>query len=288
VARTRRGHWQSFKDIVRLWVDLFDEHELLTSATAIALQALVAAVALALLGIALLGEFGAEHVWNDQIAPQIEPKVLPEVFGGIDASVQKVFDTSSGGLIAFAVVLSIWEVSGVVRACMSALSKVYGTKDERPFWIRFPISFGIAVILILALGGATILTLGLRHAVHGGWGLPFALLRWVATVVLLSVAFGVLVRFAPAERRSKRWASGGATLVVVLWILQSLIFAWYVRDAANYKSATGSLTFVYLFTTYFYVGGIVLLVGIELDEQLRKDLQGDEERGILELVRGVL
>jgi len=288
VARSRPGHWQSFKKIVQLWVDLFDEHELLTSATAIALQALVASVALLLLGIALLGEFGGEDVWNDQIAPQIVPKVLPEVFGGIDATVQKVFTSSSSGLIAVAVLLSVWEVSGVVRACMSALSKIYGTTDERPFWIRFPLSFALAVVLIGALGGSVLLTLGLRHAVHGGWGLPFAILRWLVTVALLSVAFGVLVRFAPAERRSKRWASAGATLVVVLWIVQSLIFAWYVRDAANYRTAVGSLTAVYLFTTYFYVAGIVLLVGIELDEQLRKDLEGDEERGILELVRGVL
>ena len=288
MARSRPGHWQSFKKIVQLWVDLFDEHELLTSATAIALQALVAAVALVLLGIALLGEFGGESVWNDQIAPQIVPKVLPEVFGGIDATVQKVFTSSSSGLIAVAVLLSVWEVSGVVRACMSALSKIYGTTDERPFWIRFPLSFALAVVLIGALGGSVLLTLGLRHAVHGGWGLPFAILRWLVTVALLSVAFGVLVRFAPAERRSKRWASAGATLVVVLWIVQSLIFAWYVRDAANYRTAVGSLTAVYLFTTYFYVAGIVLLVGIELDEQLRKDLEGDEERGILELVRGVL
>jgi membrane protein len=288
VARSRRGRKQSLKDIVKLWVDLFDEHELLTSATAIALQSLVAAVALALLGIAMLGEFGAEHVWNTGIGPQIEPKVLPQVFRGIDASVQKVFTSSSAGLIAFGVVLSIWEVSGVVRACMSALSKIYGTKDERPFWVRFPLSFGIAVVLIVALGGSTVLTLGLRHAVHGGWGLPFSIFRWIVTVVLLSLAFGVLVRFAPAERRSKRWASGGATLVVVLWIVQSLIFAWYVRDAANYKSAVGSLTFVYLFTTYFYVGGIVLLVGIQLDELLRKDVQNDDERGILELARDVI
>ncbi|HET8528839.1 MAG TPA: YihY/virulence factor BrkB family protein [Gaiellaceae bacterium] len=288
MARSRRGRWQSFKTIVQLWVDLFDEHELLTSATAIALQGLVAAVALALLGIALLGELGAEGIWNNQIAPQIEPKVLPEVFGGIDASVQKVFSSSSAGLIAVALVLSIWEVSGVVRACMSAFSKIYGTKDERPFWIRFPISFGIALVLILALGGATLLTLGLRHTVHGGWGFPFAVLRWLATVTLLSVAFGVLVRFAPADRRSKRWASGGAALVVVLWIVQSLIFDWYVRGAANYKTAVGSLTFVYLFTTYFYVAGIVLLVGIELDELLRKDLQGEKERGILELARDVI
>jgi hypothetical protein len=36
------------------------------------------------------------------------------------------------------------------------------------------------------------------------------------------------------------------------------------------------------------VGAIVLLVGMELDEQLRRDVQGNEDRGILELVRGVL
>jgi uncharacterized BrkB/YihY/UPF0761 family membrane protein len=69
--------------------------------------------------------------------------------------------------------------------------------------------------------------------------------------------------------------------------VQSLLFAVYLR-AANFRSAAGSLLGFYVLTTYLYVAAIVLLVGIELDELLRKDLQGEEERGILELVRGVL
>jgi membrane protein len=261
---------QSLRKIVSLWVDLFDEHELLTSATAIALQAFVAMVALALLGIAVLGETGHQTVWTNQIAPQIQPKVLPLVFDGINETVGKVFSSSSVGLIAFASILAVWEISGTVRACMSAISKIYGTKDERPWYVRFPLSFGISVVVLVALIGAFILILGLKHAVHGGWGLPFAFLRWIATVVLLTIAFAVLVRFAPCEPRSKLFASGGSALVVILWIVQSLIFAWYVRSIASYKSAVGSLTAVYLFTTYLYVAGIVLMVGIELDEQLRK------------------
>jgi membrane protein len=282
-TRTKRG----LKDLVALWVDLFDEHELLTSAAAIALQGFVAMVALALLGVAVLGETGHEDVWTKQIAPQIQPKVLPAVFHGIQATVHKVFSSSSVGLIAFASALAIWEVSGTVRACMSAISKISGTKDDRPWYLRFPLSIGIAVIVTAALIAASLLTLGLRHAVHGGWAIPFAIARWLATVVLLTLAFGVLVRFAPAEPRSKRWASGGASLVVVLWIVQSLIFGWYVRSLASYKSAVGSLTAIYLFTTYVYVGAIVLMVGIELDEQLRRDLKGEEERGILQIVRDV-
>ena len=268
VARTPKS--TRLKQIVSLWVDLFDEHELLTSATAIALQAFVAMVALALLAVAVLGETGHEDVWSQQIAPQIQPKVLPLVFDGIQQTVHKVFSSSSAGLIAFASALTIWEVSGTVRACMSALSKIYGTKDQRPWYVRFPLSIGIAFVVTAAIVAAAVLTLGLRHAVHGGWGIPFSIGRWLATIVLLTIAFAVLVRFAPAEPRSKLFASTGSALVVLLWIVQSLIFGWYVRSAASYKSAVGSLTAVYLFTTYLYVAGIVLMVGIELDEQVRQ------------------
>jgi membrane protein len=289
VARKRtHPRRRGLRDLVRLWVDLFDEHELLTSATAIALRAVIAMVAIALLAIAVLGETGSRDVWTKQLAPQIQPKVLPEVYRGIEATVNKVFSSSSVGLIIFATVLAIWQVSGAVRACMSALSKIYGTRDERPWYVRFPLSIGIAVVVLAALVGAAFLILGLKHAVHGSWGLPLSIARWLLTIVLLSAAFGVLVRYAPEEPQSKKWASAGAALVVVTWIAQSLLFAFYVKDLGNYKTAVGSLLLVYVITTYAYVGAIVLMVGCELDEQLRRDLQGEKERGILEMARDVV
>jgi membrane protein len=286
-TRRRRGHWQSVKDFVSLWVDLFREHGLLTFASAVAFQALVALVALVLLTMALLGRMGREDVWTKQIGPQIKPKVLPEVYAGIDATFQKIFHTSSVGLIVFAALLTVWEISGLVRACMGALSRIYDTEDKRPWWIRFPISTGIALAVTGALVGSTLLATAARTAVHGGWSIPFAICRWLLAVALMIGAFGILVRFAPAERRTKRWATGGATLVVVAWVVQSLIFWVYLHSLANYRSAAGSLLGVYFLTTFLYVGAIVLLVGIELDEQLRKDVEGNEDRGILELVRGI-
>jgi membrane protein len=173
---------------------------------------------------------------------------------------------------------------------MSALSRVYGTNDERHWYVRFPLSIGIAVLLILGLAGSFVLIVGLRHAAGGAQGILLAIGRWLGTIVLLTAAFTVLVRFAPAERRSKRVASVGAALVVVAWIVQSLIFAWYVRSSANYRTAVGSLTAIYFFTTYFYVASIVLLVGIELDEQLRRDAAHETtgRPSLLALVRQVV
>ena len=273
---------------MKLWVDLFNEHNLLTYASAIAFQALVALVALLLLAIAILGEIGRQDVWNQQIGPQIEPKVLPEVYSGIDATVQKVFNSSSGALIAFAAAVAIWEMSGVVRAIMGAVARVYDTEDDRSWKARFPVSIGIGIVLTGSIVGAILLGTAARTAVHGGWSVPFAVARWLLAVLLIGLGFGLLVRYAPVEKRTTRWASAGATVVVVAWVIEALIFAEYLRGVANYKTSAGCLLGVYFLTTFLYVAAIILLVGIELDEQLRKDLQGKEERGILEIVRDVV
>ena len=283
-ARTRSGNLRALVD---LWVDLFDQHNLLTYASAIAMQALVAAVATVLLVLGVLHATAKEDIWTNHAAPAVQAKVLEPVFAGINATVLTVFSGSSAGLIAFAAALAIWEVSGVVRACMGALDRIYDTEDDRPWWIRFPVSWGLATVLIAAVLGALGLGALARTGVHGSWGIPFAILRWVGAVLLLGAAFELLVRFAPAEARPKKWVTAGTTLVVVLWIIQSLIFAWYVRSVANFRTPIGSLAMFFVMTSYVYVGAIVLLVAMELDEQLRRDVKSSR-RGMIELVRGLL
>jgi membrane protein len=143
-------------------------------------------------------------------------------------------------------------------------------------------------VLTAGVLGALLLTTAARTAVHGAWGVPFAIARWVLALTLLTLAFGILVRYAPVKPRTSRWASGGAVLCVVAWTVQSLIFTEYLRTFANYKTAAGSLLGIYFVTTFLYVAAIILMVGVELDEQLREDVSEGDERGILELVRDVL
>jgi membrane protein len=245
-------------------------------------------VALLLLGLGILGASGREDVWKEQIAPEIKPKVLPEVFSGINATVEKVFHSSSGGLIAFAAVVAIWEVAGMVRTCMNAIATIYDEEDTRPIAKRFAVSLGIAFVMTLAIVGAVLLATAAAGAVTGAWEIPFAIGRWLLAVVLIGFAFGVLLRYAPPESRTTAWTSGGSALVVVAWILQTLVFALYLRHA-SYRTAVGSLLGVYFLTTFLYVGAIILLVGIELDEQLRREVKGEHrQRGIIELVREIV
>lgn len=270
-ARERPLSTRWFGDVARVWVDLFAEHDLLTYATAIAFRLLIALVPLTLLSLALLGSFGQEHVWNDTLGPAVAGKVTPPVYAGIDGTVQKIFQTPGAALIAIGVVLSIWDVSGGVRASMGALNRVYETDEKRPTALRFGVSIGIGIaVIVLVVGALLVVVAAPNLASHGALHWPLAVLRWPVAAVLLGTAIALLVRFGPSEHPRARWATAGGALVIVAWVIASLIFRWYVSSVSNFKSAAGVLIAVLVLTTYLYVSSIIFLVGVELDELLRK------------------
>jgi len=251
--------WRSFKKLVGLWVDLFDRHSILTYASAIALRMFIAAVACTLFGLGILGATHERRLWQDTIGPQIKPKVLPAVFDGGDQTVHKVLSSSTAGLLPLAAALPVWEVSGIIRASIGALDEIYETPEERPWWVRFPLSFGLAVLVLAATLGA-IAAIWAGHA--PGSHLALLILRWPVAIALVAVAFQLIVRWAPAKHRPYRWASFGSALVVG-WIGETLIFGWYVRSFADFRTPVGSLEMFIFLATYFYDAAIVLLVAMQ-------------------------
>jgi membrane protein len=277
--------WRSFKKLLGLWVDLFDRHSILTYASAIALRMFIAAVACTLFGLGILGATHERRLWQDTIGPQIKPKVLPAVFDGVDQTVHKVLSSSTAGLLALAAALAVWEVSGIIRASIGALDEIYETPEERPWWVRFPLSFGLAVLVLAATLGA-IAAIWAGHA--PGSHLALLILRWPVAIALVAVAFQLIVRWAPAKHRPYRWASFGSALVVG-WIGETLIFGWYVRSFADFRTPVGSLEMFIFLATYFYVAAIVLLVAMEVDELVRLDAQRPRNRQeLLPVVTGVI
>jgi membrane protein len=271
--------WSSLKKIVRLWVELFDRHNLLTYASAIALRMFIAAVACTLFGLGILGAAHQQQLWKQTIGPEIKPKVLPDVFAGIDQTVHRVFSSSTAGLLALASALAVWAVSGIIRAATRALDEIYETPETRPFWIRLPVTFGLAILVLAAMLGA-ILIIWAGH-VSGSWSLPILILRFPAAALLLAIAFEIIVRWAPAEHRRARWASLGSVLVVVGWIGVTAIFAAYVQSVANFRTSVGSLEVFIFLATYFYIAAIVLLVAMELDELVRADMERPRNKQVL-------
>jgi membrane protein len=272
------------KRFVRLWVDLFDRHLLLDHASAIAFNVLKATVPLSLLALAVLGAVGEKKVWSETIFPRIESHLQPQTAHAIDAAANRIFSTDSTGLIVFASLLVVWYVSGAVRAVMGSMNDVYETKETRPWKKRYPLSFGLAVVIALCLvGSLLVMMVAPAVARTGVAGVAVSIGRWLVAILLLAVAIAVLVRYAPAERRAKKWASAGSLLVVVAWIVATLLFELFVVHVANFKTAVGSLTVFLVLIGYVYTSSIIFLVGVQLDELLREDAKTDEG-GVLDVL----
>jgi uncharacterized BrkB/YihY/UPF0761 family membrane protein len=67
-------------------------------------------------------------------------------------------------------------------------------------------------------------------------------------------------------------------------VTESLLFSWYVGGLANFKSASGALIVFLVLAAYLYAAAIIFLVGIQIDELLRKDAR-PHETGIIDLLR---
>jgi membrane protein len=278
--RARRG----VGAFVDTWRECFAEHNLLTWASAISFEVLVALVPLTLLLFGVLGALDESSVWRKQLSPGIQTRLPKPTYDAVNYAIEKILTHATVGLLTFAAVLTIWEVSGSVRAISGALNQMYDTKrDTRPVWLRIAISSGIAVTIgSCFLGAVLVLTLS-KHA--GGSLEPLLSFgRWIVALVLLGAAVNVLLRFAPAEPRSERWLSGGSAFIIGSWAVTSVIFRVYVTSIASFKTAWGTFVTILVLTTYINISAIVFLVGAEADELVRKDATPGE-KGLFERIR---
>jgi membrane protein len=250
--------------VAQIWT-AFVKHNLLTYAAAIAFQALIALVPLTLLALGMLGATGNRQLWTKHVAPAIHHRLRPSVFHGIDDTAHRILDHGTAGLIAVSVLLSIWYLTAAMRAVIEALDQIHDVEDRRSWSERIA-----TAVLLGAMAGGCLFAAALI-VIGGPRGVVLGLVRWVAALALVAIVVLLLLRFAPAQRPDTGWASLGAALIIVAWVVASLLFRLWVTYVADFKSPIGTLTTLLVLTSYVFVSAAVFLAGVQLDELLRKE-----------------
>lgn len=267
------------RKLARKVITGMEEQDLLTYASAIAFQVLTSLLPLALLVLSIMGFLSLDDVWTKDLAPQVKGQVSPNVFGVIDDVARHTLGSKQGWWLTAGLVFTLWQTSGVARAIMGALSRVYGDGEDRPFVRRYLTSFGLGIAVAVCVLGALAIVrfggpiLGLDDA---GWAgrVVLIVVQWGTALSLLTTAVWVLLRFAPAHPGPHRWVSFGSALCVIAWVGTSAVFGLYVSDVADYGSIFGSLATAFLLMTYLYISACAFLIGAEVDAIVRHDETG--------------
>src|SRR6478672_5584281 len=171
------------QDVARETVDGVGKHDLLTFGSAIAFQVATAIPPLLMLSLALAGALGFGDVWRDTVAPEFESAVSHDVFVVVNKAATAALSNQAAFWLTFGVALTLWEMSGAVRALMTALSRIYGDDDRRSRTRRYAISLALVALPLSALG---VLQVGGRLGIVGAvlrWPIAAALLAWLVWLV---------------------------------------------------------------------------------------------------------
>jgi membrane protein len=208
-------------------------------------------------------------------------KSLPPGAGDLLTNqLQKIVSTSKGSL-SVALVISIagalWSASAAVQAMMKGLNVIYDEEETRGFvklrGLALLLTFGAIVVVLGALGLVAVLPGVLNKIGLGRAGeLAISVGRWPALILLVAVGLAVLYRLGPDRATPRwRWASWGALAAVVLWVVISVGFSYYVSNFGKYNQTYGSLGAVIVLLLWLWLSALAALIGAELDAEIERE-----------------
>jgi membrane protein len=185
------------------------------------------------------------------------------------------------GKITFGLIAAIWSASAGISAVQDTLNAVYNIADSRSYIVARIQAIGLTILLIaLVSAGLASLMVGsylstlaakeihehiLRFATEG----VVHTMSWVFASLLLMLTFAVLYYWAPdSKKRHWRWLTPGGAIGIAGWLVASLGFRVYLHFFNTYSFTYGSLGAVIILLMWFYITGLMFLLGAEINCQI--------------------
>ncbi|MGE0392452.1 MAG: YihY/virulence factor BrkB family protein [Vicinamibacterales bacterium] len=236
-----------------------------------------------LLFLLALGSFFPLGNLTDDAGRLLAPFASPPIVALIQGQMQRLANSGDGGLLTFGGAAAIWSSSAAFGAIVGALNRACGVDDRRSWWtvrlIAVALMLGVTLLILAAFalvlaGPAVAAWLGRST----GWGRPFEwawlAVQWPIVVLLVATGIGLLYRFGPDTRHRVTRILPGAVAATALWVLISLAFKVYIARFTDYEGAYGTVGGVIVLLLWFYVSGIAVLAGAELNAEIARTATG--------------
>jgi membrane protein len=189
--------------------------------------------------------------------------------------------SASSGKLTFGLIAAIWSASVGISAIQDALNTVYKVRDTRSYFRARLSAIGITLVLsgvvtlILACMFGADFSAALAHhyiVQHYFAALAALIIRitgWIAATTLLALCFAVIYYWAPGVTKAKwHWLTPGGAIGILFWVLASLALRVYLHFFDFYSMTYGSLGAVIILLMWFYISGLMLLVGAEINSEI--------------------
>lgn len=214
-------------------------------------------------------------------APPVVARVLEPV-------ALEVIEARSGWPLWVGAVVGLWTVSSLIETIRDILRRAYGTRPTAAFWryrlFSAALIFGAVVLLLLSLFAQV--AISAAQEVIAAWFPRFE--EWLgtlttsrlvpATMLYLSI-YALFLSLTPSDYRSRAYPKWpGALLVTAWWVAITVALPKVLRQFFSYDLTYGSLAGVMIALFFFWLVGLGMVMGAELNAALAET---PEERDAL-------
>lgn len=205
----------------------------------------------------------------------------PSAFNIVLVTFNQITASSSGRKVTLGFAVALWAASAGFSAIQDSMNDVYRVKGTRPYWkvrgaavlISTLLSLLLTAILASLLAADMFAHAASLHILHHALSDPVVvvirILGWIVALALLSLLFAVIYYWAPdVKQRQWRWLTPGSAIGIVGWILASVGLRIYLHFFNSYTAVYGSLGAVIILLTWFYLSGLMLLIGGAVNSEI--------------------
>lgn len=255
--------------------------DLAASLTYFAVLALFPAI---LAVVSILGVVGQAETTTNAMLDLVRPYLSQEALKPAQDILRELTSSTGAGITLVVGILgALWSASGYVGGFSRAMNRIYEIDEGRPIWKLRPMMLVVTLILVVIVAGAGLMlvvsgpiaerlgdVIGLGSTAVTVWNIA----KIPVMIILVMLAVAVLYWATPNIKPPKfTWVSGGAIIAVVVLIVATLLFVFYVSNFSNYNKTYGSIAGVIIFLLWIWIANISLLFGAEFDAELERGRQ---------------
>jgi len=281
-AHARKG---SLVQTLKRTVTEFQEDNLTDWAAALTYYAVLSIFPALLAMVAVVGLVGDPQTITKEmtkLVTSIGPASAAQTFKGPIQSLTKSSGTA-GILAIVGIVSALSTASGYVGGFMRASNSIYEVQEGRSFIKLRPLQMLVTLVLVVLLAlmlVALVLTGPLASKVGSAIGVGttavtvWDIAKWPVMFVLVVFMIALLYYSAPnAKLRGLKSIFPGAALAIVVWLLASAGFAFYVANFGSYDKTYGSIGAIIIFLVWIWITNVAILLGAELNAERERSRQ---------------
>lgn len=203
----------------------------------------------------------------------------------IDKTLHEIIHGSGAFTVSMAIVFTWWSACRGMVAIIDGLNIAYSAHESRHWWKKYMVASVLTVVFLLLISGVmvTLINTGkLSQFIIARLGFKTLIthlsniLSWLILLISVLLGFNIIYIFAPnIKHRRWRYMMPGTVVGVVLWLAVSFGFKLYLSFFNNFTVTYGSIGAVIILLMWFYLSGIAILVGGEVNSVIESALNGD-------------